>query len=456
MAGFLNALSILAPVAPALSDAQDIRTQRQQDAAKFASDQALSQARLTTEEFAAQAEQQRLAQGAAPARIPGTEDYFDDTQGSWMRPSLVNGEFKAVKIPGQAPQEKVKQAVGNLRDAFKAMGISAPESLLADLGYRVSGGTGAIPTTSSLYRPLPGSAGQPRLGADGKSYVRDVVDPATNQIVEQPMPADYKPPAPRPLSPALRFENLEAKRILASQGKGPALTPQESADWQASRSELTLNGVSTATARAIENARYGITNVTDDSGAEVAQTRLNVANAANGGAPFAAGTQGQATAKDKSTQTLALSAIDQVNRMQDILKEDPNLTGPGYGQLTKFQTWLGSQDPDAQQFLVSSLLASEHGVAVFGGRNIHTIQELQNTLGDWRTNPAALSAALQVVKETMSRFANANGRLPGPRGTTPPPAGGGQTVTLKAGGRVYNIPRDQVAEFRKDHPDASR
>ena len=35
---FWNALSVLAPVAPAMSDARDIRTDREQSAAKFASD----------------------------------------------------------------------------------------------------------------------------------------------------------------------------------------------------------------------------------------------------------------------------------------------------------------------------------------------------------------------------------------------------------------------------------
>jgi len=62
MGGFLNALSFLAPVAPAMSDAQDIRTQRQQDAAKFASDEQLKQAQLTVQQLAAQGEQQVLTE----------------------------------------------------------------------------------------------------------------------------------------------------------------------------------------------------------------------------------------------------------------------------------------------------------------------------------------------------------------------------------------------------------
>ena len=62
--GFWNALSVLAPVAPALSDAQDIRTARQQDAAKFAQDQDLFKAQLTINQLAAQAARQRNATAA--------------------------------------------------------------------------------------------------------------------------------------------------------------------------------------------------------------------------------------------------------------------------------------------------------------------------------------------------------------------------------------------------------
>jgi hypothetical protein len=89
--------------------------------------------------------------------------------------------------------------------------------------------------------------------------------------------------------------------------------------------------------------------------------------------------------------------------------------------------WLGTQDPDAQQFLISSLLGSEHGVAVFGGRNVHTINDLNNALGEMKTNPAALVGALEVVRETMQTWLLANNRLKNPRA----PRGGGSTGTPK-------------------------
>jgi len=201
MGAFLQALSALAPVAPAMSDARDLRTQREQEEAQFGQETELKKAQLTAQNLAAQVEQQKLTQGNAPAQIPGTKDYYDPAQGSWMRPSLVNGEFKAVKIPGQAPADELKNATAGLTDAFKVMGMSIPPSVIADLGYRIYGGTGANPSSGGHYLPIPGAAGQPRLGADGKTYVRDMFDPSTNQNVEQPMPAGYVPPEPKPGTP---------------------------------------------------------------------------------------------------------------------------------------------------------------------------------------------------------------------------------------------------------------
>ena len=147
---------------------------------------------------------------------------------------------------------------------------------------------------------------------------------------------------------------------------------------------------------------------------------------------------------------LAQSAIQQVDRMQAILKADPNLVGPGSGQLTRFQMWLGAQSPDAQQFLISSLLGSEHGVAVFGGRNVHTIQDLNNALGSMKTNPRALSAALDVVKETMEPWATAGGRLPAPRNGQGGGNGGGgntgQFVVIDPRGKPHRFDTQAQAD----------
>jgi hypothetical protein len=452
--GFWNALSVLAPVAPAMSDAADLRTQRQRDAADFASEQALKQAQLTTQKLAAQLDQQRLTAGNAPSQIPGTKDYYSAAEGSWMRPSLVNGEYKAVKIPGQAPADELKQATKGLKDAFDAMGIQVPPNVLADLGYRIYGGTGAYPATGmGVAKPvtLKGPDGQP-IGASfsgGRYYDSE------GKEIENPVLWE-KPVAARSLPPATQYMQLYTKKLLADRKQGPPLTAEETAQMQASLSTMDEPGIARMQALGKAYAQYHITPITDDSGAAVYVPIAAVLAANKAGAPPRTAAAGTADAADKKNAMLASSAIQQVNRMESILNRDPNLTGPGAGQLTQLQVWLGNQDPDAQAFLMSSLLGSEHGVAVFGGRNIHTIQDLQNTLGSWRTNPAALKSALGVIRETMTPWLTAGGRLPGPRTAGAGPTAPKGTVTLKAGGKTYNIPRDQVAAFRKDHPDASQ
>lgn len=436
--GFWNALSVLAPVAPAMAEAKDIRTQRTQDAQKFAQDQALGQAQLKTRQMAAQLDQQKIRDADQSIFLPNSKPYYKAEVGSMVRDawSPTKGSITPIPTSDPIPADELKQATKGINDAFSAMGIKAPPSLFAELAYRTYGGTGSYNpgSASGAYKPVPGAAGQPQLAADGKSYVRNMFDPSANEVVQVPMPADFKPVPAKPLSPALRYTNLYAKQILAMQGKGPALTPEEAADFAASKSELTLNGEATARARAVENARYGITNVTDDTGAEVAQTRLNAANAASAGTPYAAGTVGAPTGLDKKNQMLAQSAITQINSMERVLAADPNLTGPGAGQMTKFQKWLGTNSEDSQQFLTAATFLAEHGVGVFGGRNIHSIEDLQKLMGDLKTNPAALKAALEQARTTMAPWATAGGRLPGPRG---PSTGGGGGGT--GGGQKFKV-----------------
>lgn len=415
--GFWNALSVLAPVAPALSDAQDIRAQRQkeaqelaQQAASFPKEQALRDAQLTASKLAAQGEQQRLAQSAQPV-ILGEPQWNPTTHSNQVLTfDRATGALALKDAPGVDPSTAAAAKYAAAKSDYKKtagrdLSPEEDESLFFQAyGFK--------PPTSKVSQ-LTGDAGKPYKGNDGQYYVN--AKDASGAIIQMPLGPNYQPPAPKPLSPAVRFTNLMAKQILASQKKGPALTPEESAELAASKQELTLNGISTATARAVENARYGITNVTDETGEEVAQTRLNAVNAANSGTPFAAGTVGAPTGLDKKNQMLAQSALTQIDSMERVLAADPKLTGPGGGQFTRLQTWLGSNSPDSQQFLAAATFLSEHGVGVFGGRNIHSITDLQNLMGSLKTNPAALKAALEQARVTMLPWATAGGRLPGPR-----------------------------------------
>jgi hypothetical protein len=417
--GFWNALSVLAPVAPALSDAQDIRAQRQkeaqelaQQAAAFPKEQALRDAQLTASKLAAQGEQQRLAQSAQPV-ILGEPQWNPTTHSNQVLTfDRATGALALKDAPGVDPSAAAAAKYAAAKaDYKKTAGRDLSPEEDDSLFFQAYG---FKPPTAKVT-PLSGAAGQPQEYPKGSGQFVVFGRNADGSIIAQPVPAGFTPPAAKPLSPAVRFTNLMTKQILASQKKGPALTPEESAELAASKQELTLNGISTATARAVENARYGITPVTDESGEEVVQTRLNAVNAANSGTPFAAGAVGAPTGLDKKNQMLAQSALTQIDSMERVLAADPNLTGPGGGQFTRFQTWLGSNSPASQQFLAAATFLSEHGVGVFGGRNIHSITDLQNLMGSLKTNPAALKAALEQARLTMTPWATASGRLPAPK-----------------------------------------
>ena len=418
---FWTALSALAPVAPALSDARDLRTQRERDATDFESEQNLKQAQLVTQQLADQGEKQRQAQAAQPKFIgdPQWNPLTMSMQGVTLDPTT--GQLALKDVPGGVDPVKRARAIISERETVtgKKLGDEETQNIYDQV-------LGIKPLTSKISQ-LTGDAGKPFKGADGQYYVN--AKNADGTIVAMPLGPNYNPPAPKLTSPSVQYTNLLTKKILADKHQGPPLTNEEAAGLTASQSALDIAGVARAQAWAQAAAQNNLIAVTDpDTGMDTLITRAQAAAMANSGAPPLAGVVSAPTGMDKKNSMLAQSALQQVNRMESILAHDPNLTGPGSGQLTAFQTWLGTQDPDAQAFLMSSLLGSEHGVAVFGGRNVHTIQDLQNTLGAWKTNPAALKAALDVIKETMAPWATAGGRLPAPRA---PRASGG---TNGAGG----------------------
>lgn len=451
--GFWNALSALAPIAPAMSDAADLRTAREQQQQDFASDQALKQAQLTTQKLADQAEQQRITQAGQPVMI-GEPQWNPTTHSNQILTFDKNTGGLALKdVPGVDPSTVAAAKYAAFQKEHKSVTGRdfTPEeddsAFLQTYGYK---------PTAAKVTALTGAAGQPQEYPKGSGNYVVFGRNADGNIVAQPVPAGYTSPAPKSLPPATQYMQLYTKKLLADRKQGPPLTTEETAQMQASLSTMDEPGIARMQALGKAYAQYHITPITDDSGAAVDVPIAAVLAANKAGTPPRTAAAGTADTADKKNAMLANSAIQQVNRMESILNRDPNLTGPGAGQLTQLQVWMGNQDPDAQAFLMSSLLGSEHGVAVFGGRNIHTIQDLQNTLGSWRTNPAALRAALGVIRETMTPWLTAGGRLPGPRTAEAGPAAPKGTVTLKAGGKTYNIPRDQVAAFRKDHPDASQ
>lgn len=116
---FWNALSVLAPVAPAMSDAQDIRTQREQEQEQFTSEQALNQAQLTAQRLAAQAEQQRITQSNQPVTI-GEPQWNPATHSSQILTFDRNtGSFALKDVPGVDPQAAAEARYQAARTDYK-------------------------------------------------------------------------------------------------------------------------------------------------------------------------------------------------------------------------------------------------------------------------------------------------------------------------------------------------
>ena len=449
MGAFLQALSALAPVAPAMSDARDLRTQREQEEAQFGQETELRKAQLTAQQFAAQAEQQRILKDST-VRDLGWNPVAQSDQVLIQDPR--DGTFRAQNTPGgMDPSARYKHTVDEFKAATKRDPTPDENQQLLMSAYGMTGS--ALGRSSPKPVTLKGPNGDPV----GASFINGTYYDADGKVIDNPVLWEKPAAAPKPGSPASQFLSLYTKKLLADSKQGPPLTPEESAQLIASKVAMDEPGVSRMEALGQQYARYHVMPVTNDDGSVNVIPVSSILSAAQSGQPYSAAVVGAPTGMDKKNQMLAQSAIMQVRRMKNILRTDPSLTGPGAGQLTQLQTFLGTQDPDAQQFIISGLLGSEHGVAVFGGRNIHTINDLNNALGNLKTNPDALTAALNVIEETMTPWLTAGGRLPGPKNGGSSPANASKnTIALKASGKVYNIPRDQVADFKKDHPDATQ
>ena len=192
MGGFLQALSALAPIAPAMSDAKDIRLARQQQQETFASEQALKQAQLTTAQLAAEGERQRQNQAnqikfiGDPQWNPLTHTY----QATALDPN--NGNIMLKDVPGPDPAAVAEAKYQAARTDYKKVTGHDPtpeedESLFfQSYGYK---------SPTPKVTQLTGDAGKPYKGNDGLYYVNE--KNADGSIVAVPMGANYQPPAPK-------------------------------------------------------------------------------------------------------------------------------------------------------------------------------------------------------------------------------------------------------------------
>lgn len=112
------------------------------------------------------------------------------------------------------------------------------------------------------------------------------------------------------------------------------------------------------------------------------------------------------TSKERSTGDLAQSAVNQVHTMRGIIKDHPDMFGPGGDAKQELQRWLSSDAKDAGKFLAARDYLAEHSAGVFGGRGQYIIKQLQDITNP-NFNPSALNGALDQAEETANHFVKA-------------------------------------------------
>lgn len=113
------------------------------------------------------------------------------------------------------------------------------------------------------------------------------------------------------------------------------------------------------------------------------------------------------TGTERNKADLANSAASQINDMKAIIQRHRDFFGPGYGQSTAFQKWIGSEDPDAQRFIAARTIAGDHLAGTFGGRSEAALQALDNALGQFKDNPDAALAGLDQLSGGNTSFQKA-------------------------------------------------
>lgn len=163
------------------------------------------------------------------------------------------------------------------------------------------------------------------------------------------------------------------------------------------------------------------------------------------------------TGQERNKADLASSAHGQLDDLKGIVAKRPDIFGPAAGRKTDFNVWLGSQDPDAQRFRAARTIAGDHLAGVFGGRSEAALSAIDNAIGHFKDNPAAITAGLdQLDKANTGFMQKGTVRATGSNVASNPPASAEQKIRYSANGRTFNIPASQEKEFLKDFPGARK
>jgi hypothetical protein len=133
---------------------------------------------------------------------------------------------------------------------------------------------------------------------------------------------------------------------------------------------------------------------------------------------------------------LATNAVTNVEEMQKILEEHPELFGPAGWGSSKFEQMLGSDDPmavNARRFLAAKSLANLPAVGVHGVRGKWALEDLDKLDGNLYQSADSMRGVLEEIHRSASEFKDLADRPASIRGT----AGGDQKETEEYHGRHY-------------------
>lgn len=110
------------------------------------------------------------------------------------------------------------------------------------------------------------------------------------------------------------------------------------------------------------------------------------------------------TGQERNKADMAGSAKEQLVDIRRIVSARPDIFGPVEGRKTDFDTWLGSQDPDAQRFRSARTIAADHLAGTFGGRSEAALTALDQAIGSFKDNPKAVLAGLDQIEKANDIF----------------------------------------------------
>ena len=142
------------------------------------------------------------------------------------------------------------------------------------------------------------------------------------------------------------------------------------------------------------------------------------------------------TGTQRTRADLAQSAHERIQEMKSIIAKRPDIFGPLAGRKTDFNTWVGSQDPDASTFRAAQTAAAHHLIGTFGGRSEQGADKMAAALGRFKDNPAAAMAGLDELDRSTQGFIKAGATHTVIPGKGPATGGGKHGVYNQATGKT--------------------